>query len=78
MEEHQRQLFQRIKTVKEHTKWCRRPHQLHFLKVVAESSPTASNIERPTEPEAAETSDTQSSQTYRPLKRKKRTKDHIG
>jgi hypothetical protein len=52
--------------------------QLHFLKGTAESSPTTSNIDRPTEQEAAETSDTPTSETYRPPQKKKRAEDYIG
>jgi hypothetical protein len=47
---------------------------LQFLKVVTESGPTASNIERATEPEAAEISENQSSRTYRPPQKKKKKK----
>jgi hypothetical protein len=46
--------------------------------VVTESGPTASNIERATEPEAAEISETLSSQAYRSPQKKKYTDDVIG
>jgi hypothetical protein len=46
--------------------------------VVTESGPTASNIERATKPEAAEISETWSSQAYRPHQKKKPTDDVIG
>jgi hypothetical protein len=53
-------------------------HQLRFHKVAAESIQSASNIEHPTEPEAAENLDTQSSQTYRPRQKETHTEDYIG
>lgn len=52
--------------------------QLQFLKVLTECGPTASNIERDIEPKAAEISETQSSQAYRPPQKKKRTDDAVG
>jgi hypothetical protein len=52
--------------------------QLHFLKVVTESGPLTSNIERATEPEAEEVSETQSCHDYIPPQKKKRNDDVIG
>lgn len=52
--------------------------QLQFLKVVTECGPTACNTERATQPKAAEISETQSPQAYRPPQKKKRTDDVVG
>jgi hypothetical protein len=51
--------------------------QLQFLNVITECGPIASNFERATEPEAAEISETQSSQGYIPPQKKKRNDDVI-